>query len=171
MRVLPVVAGLAALVTLIPGGSGLAKQAHPAKQVHAAAKQKASHGASHAAHASRKASHRTAQASKHCSVSASGPHSFSGIASIYEAERTSGEGPAQVLTAAHCTLPFGTRLQVTNVASGRTVIVTIMDRGPFVRGRVLDLSPAAARTIGLTTGIVRIKAEVMSAPTGDEVAE
>ena len=65
------------------------------------------------------------------------------------------------MTAAHCTLPLGTRVEVTNVVSGRTVVVTITDRGPFVRGRVLDLSPAAARAIGLTNGVIRIKALVM----------
>ena len=65
------------------------------------------------------------------------------------------------MTAAHCTLPMGTRVEVTNAVSGRAVIVTITDRGPFVRGRVLDLSPAAARAIGLTKGLLRIKAQVM----------
>lgn len=53
------------------------------------------------------------------------------------------------LTAAHRTLPFGTRLRVTNPANGRTVVVRVNDRGPFSRGRVLDLSTGAARAIGL----------------------
>lgn len=52
------------------------------------------------------------------------------------------------LTAAHRTLPFGTRLKVTHPRTGRSVIVRINDRGPFVRGRVLDLSKAAARELG-----------------------
>jgi rare lipoprotein A len=53
------------------------------------------------------------------------------------------------LTAAHRTLPFGTRLRVTNLINGRAVTVTITDRGPFVKQRVLDLSYAAARAIGM----------------------
>ena len=51
------------------------------------------------------------------------------------------------LTAAHRTLPFGTMVRVTNLRNGRTVIVRINDRGPFTRGRVIDLTPAAAREL------------------------
>jgi peptidoglycan lytic transglycosylase len=53
------------------------------------------------------------------------------------------------LTAAHPSLPFGTKVRVTNHNTGRSVVVRINDRGPFVKGRVIDLSPAAARTIGV----------------------
>ena len=53
------------------------------------------------------------------------------------------------LTAAHRTLPFGTMVRVTNLRNGRTVVVRINDRGPFVHGRVIDLSPAAGRAIGV----------------------
>ena len=53
------------------------------------------------------------------------------------------------MTAAHKTLPFGTRLKVTNKRSGKSVVVRINDRGPFIRGRMLDLSKAAASQIGL----------------------
>jgi rare lipoprotein A len=60
-------------------------------------------------------------------------------------------------TAAHRTLPFGTRLHVTNPRTGRSVTVRINDRGPFIRGRSLDLSKGAARAIGLThTGVGRV---------------
>jgi len=60
-------------------------------------------------------------------------------------------------TAAHRTLPFGTRLQVTNLRNGRSVVVRINDRGPFVRGRSLDLARGAAFAIGMRgTGPVRI---------------
>lgn len=52
------------------------------------------------------------------------------------------------MTAAHRTLPFGSRLRVTNVKNGKTVTVRINDRGPFIRGRVLDLSKGAARKLG-----------------------
>ena len=53
------------------------------------------------------------------------------------------------LTAAHRSLPFGSHVRVTNRKTGRSVVVRISDRGPFVRGRVIDLSPAAARAIGV----------------------
>jgi rare lipoprotein A len=89
--------------------------------------------------------------------------SFSGIASYYGNEsgsRTaSGERFNQnAMTAAHRSLPFGTKLRVTH--GGRSVIVTINDRGPFIRGRVLDLSTGAARAIGLG-GTGQVVAEVM----------
>ena len=56
----------------------------------------------------------------------------------------------RALTAAHRTLPFGTRVTVTNTRNSRTVVVRINDRGPFTRGRVIDLSPAAARMLGFS---------------------
>jgi rare lipoprotein A len=65
-------------------------------------------------------------------------------------------------TAAHRTLPMGTRLRVTNLTNGRSVIVTITDRGPFVRKRVVDLSYAAARVIGmLGPGTAPVQLEVL----------
>jgi rare lipoprotein A len=75
-----------------------------------------------------------------------------GIASVYSGERTAdGEyASAGGLTAAHKTLPFGTLVRVTNDRTGRSVVVRINDRGPFVRGRVIDLTPAAARAIGFS---------------------
>jgi rare lipoprotein A len=76
----------------------------------------------------------------------------SGIASIYaySGERTANGERAQPsgLTAAHRSLPFGTRVRVTNKSNGRSVVVRINDRGPFVRGRIIDLTPAAARVLG-----------------------
>jgi rare lipoprotein A len=78
----------------------------------------------------------------------------SGIASIYAyaGEKTANGERAQPggLTAAHRTLPFGTRVRVTNKRNGHTVIVRINDRGPFVKGRVIDLTPAAARVLGFS---------------------
>lgn len=69
------------------------------------------------------------------------------------------------LTAAHKTLPFNTRVRVTSMATNRSVIVTINDRGPYVRGRAIDLSAAAARSIGLETrGVGRVKIEVLGTP-------
>jgi rare lipoprotein A len=52
------------------------------------------------------------------------------------------------MTAAHRSLPFGTMVRVTHRRSGKSVVVRINDRGPFVRGRVIDLTPAAARALG-----------------------
>lgn len=66
------------------------------------------------------------------------------------------------LTAAHRTLPFGTRLQVTNLANGRAVKVKITDRGPFVDGRMIDLSFAAAQQLDmLRAGVARVRVEVI----------
>lgn len=76
----------------------------------------------------------------------------SGIASIYSGERTAnGEwARASGMTAAHRSLPFGSMVRVTNRQSGRSVVVRINDRGPFVRGRVIDVTPAAARALGFS---------------------
>jgi rare lipoprotein A len=66
------------------------------------------------------------------------------------------------LTAAHKTLPFGTRVRVTNLDNGRSVDVRINDRGPYVAGRVIDLSPAAARKLDmLRAGVVRVKLDIL----------
>ena len=65
---------------------------------------------------------------------------------------------AGALTAAHKTLPFGTKIRVTNVANGQTVVVTITDRGPYVGGRCLDLTPAAFNAIGNTSsGVMTVR--------------
>jgi rare lipoprotein A len=65
-------------------------------------------------------------------------------------------------TAAHRTLPFGTRVRVTNLANGESVVVRINDRGPFKRGRIIDLSLGAARKIGMVgTGTARVRVEVI----------
>jgi rare lipoprotein A len=61
-----------------------------------------------------------------------------------------GELNESALTAAHRSLPCGTRVRVKNKSNSKTVSVTINDRGPFVSGRVIDLTPAAARAIGMT---------------------
>lgn len=66
------------------------------------------------------------------------------------------------LTAAHRTLPFGTRVRVTNHSNGRSVTVTINDRGPFIKGRVIDLSRGAAQVIGMTgAGVARVSYSVV----------
>jgi len=65
-------------------------------------------------------------------------------------------------TAAHRTLPFGTKVKVTNVRSGKIVIVKINDRGPFVKGRIIDLSRSAFKQIGnIDSGVINVKIEVI----------
>jgi rare lipoprotein A len=77
----------------------------------------------------------------------------SGIASVYAydgGKTASGErANPRALTAAHRTLPFGSTVKVTNKNNGRVVYVRINDRGPFTRGRIIDLTPAAARQLGI----------------------
>jgi rare lipoprotein A len=76
-----------------------------------------------------------------------------GLASFYGngSETASGERfNADELTAAHRTLPFGTRVRVTNHSNGRSVVVRINDRGPFVTGRIIDVTPAAAHALGMS---------------------
>jgi rare lipoprotein A len=66
------------------------------------------------------------------------------------------------LTAAHKTLPLGTKVRVTNTANGRSVVVRINDRGPFVRGRSIDLSRSAAQAVGMTdAGVAKVQMEVL----------
>jgi rare lipoprotein A len=86
----------------------------------------------------------------------------SGIASVYSNEKTAnGEyAHADRLTAAHRTLPFGTRVLVTSVSSGRSVVVRINDRGPYIAGRIIDLTPAGARAIGFN-GLARVTLTVL----------
>jgi rare lipoprotein A len=78
-------------------------------------------------------------------------HAESGMAAFYGGGRTaSGEVTGSTaMTAAHRTLPFGTRVLVTNVRNGKTVIVRIVDRGPYGRGRIIDVSRAAARELDM----------------------
>ena len=65
-------------------------------------------------------------------------------------------------TAAHKTLPFGAHVKVTNTANGKSVIVNINDRGPFVKGRIIDLSKSAFSSIGnISAGIIEVKIEVV----------
>jgi len=96
--------------------------------------------------------------------SAATGHTFSGVASFYgnESGRETASGQRfneNAMTCAHRSLPFGTKLKVSH--GGRSVVVTVNDRGPFVRGRVLDLSTAAARALGIE-GLGQVTAEVVS---------
>jgi rare lipoprotein A len=89
-----------------------------------------------------------------------------GVASYYAGElggRRTASGARYdplALTCAHPTAPFGSRLRVTDLESGRSVVVTVNDRGPFARGRVVDLSLAAARALGMVErGVARVRVE------------
>jgi rare lipoprotein A len=88
-----------------------------------------------------------------------------GVASFYTEGTQTANGErfnTLELTAAHRTLPFGTRLRVTNVATGRSVTVRVNDRGPFVSGRVIDVSYSAAETLGMVgRGIANVKLDVV----------
>jgi rare lipoprotein A len=87
----------------------------------------------------------------------------SGLASVYAYRGgTTAAGERMqpgALTAAHRSLPFGTQVRVTNTRNGRSVVVRINDRGPFVRGRIIDLSPAAAHAIGVS-GLAPVTVDV-----------
>ncbi len=84
-----------------------------------------------------------------------------GVASYYKHGKRTANGERfnpHGLTAAHRTLPFGTRVLVTNLRNGKSVIVRINDRGPFAHGRVIDLSLGAAKVVGLTaSGVAKVK--------------
>jgi rare lipoprotein A len=88
----------------------------------------------------------------------------SGIASVYSytGRTASGErSGSSAMTAAHRTLPFGTLVRVTNRSNGRSVVVRINDRGPFVKGRIIDLTPPAARALGFS-GLANVTVDVVS---------
>jgi len=90
----------------------------------------------------------------------------SGIASVYTTKIGTKTASGRrlndnELTAAHKTLPFGTKVRVTHARNGKSVVVTITDRGPFIRGRVIDLTIASARAIGLGMSIAPVRLEVI----------
>ena len=108
------------------------------------------------AHGSTDAKHADRQAERQ-------PASF-GLASYYRPTHpANGDKPeAGELTAAHRTLPFGTRVRVTNVATGQSVTVRVNDRGPFIPGRVVDVSHSAAQSLGIVgQGIAKVKLDVV----------
>ena len=121
---------------------------------------------SRAHHASKRRSHQTAAASRHARrVDSGGSGAHSGMASYYHKPQrlaSGGRFNPNALTAAHKTLPFGTKVRVTNVATGRTVTVRVNDRGPFVKGRVIDVSHAAAESLGMVgNGVAKVKLDVV----------
>jgi rare lipoprotein A len=110
--------------------------------------------------------HRVPAASERQTASTAGPKGAGyGLASFYSYDPHTASGEKfdkNELTAAHRTLPFGTRLRVTDVGTGRSVTVRVNDRGPFVRGRVVDVSASAAETLGITgKGVAKVKVDVV----------
>ena len=93
-------------------------------------------------------------------------HILEGIASFYWQDQMTASGERfdrRGFTAAHKTLPLNTRVRVTNVVNGRSIVVRINDRGPYKHGRVIDLSEAAAQQLDMQrTGLVPVKLQVIS---------
>jgi len=102
---------------------------------------------------------------RHIPVEVEGGSSFSGKASYYwepQALASGGRFNPNAMTAAHKTLAFGTRVRVTNQHNGQSVDVIINDRGPYVAGRVIDLSKAAAQAISMTgSGVVPVSVRIL----------
>jgi rare lipoprotein A len=101
-------------------------------------------------------------------LGSSGPRAEFGLASYYTTREQAGRTASgerlddERLTAAHRSLPFGTRVRVTNLANDRSVVVTVTDRGPFRSGRVIDLSRRAAQELRfLREGVARVRVEVL----------
>jgi hypothetical protein len=107
----------------------------------------------------------TAPSKRSLSTDGPRPSGQHGVASYYwQGQRVASGGwfNPNAMTAAHRTLPFGTKVRVTHLGNGRTVDVTINDRGPFIAGRIIDLSKGAAGVIGLTAqGLAKVAVEVL----------
>lgn len=94
-----------------------------------------------------------------------------GVASFYHDKfhgRKTASGQTynkHVLSAAHRTLPLGSKVRVTDTSSGKSIVVKVNDRGPFVKGRIIDLSRSAAQELGMIKkGLTRVEVEVLSVP-------
>ena len=133
----------------------------------ASAKSRHHHHRHHHHHAAKaKAAPASSWRDANAAIPSGGGRSFTGVASFYGNKSGSKTASGQrfdqnAMTAAHRSLPFGTKLRVTY--KGKSVVVTINDRGPFIKGRVLDLSTGAARAVGLTSaaGVGHVTAEVI----------
>lgn len=87
---------------------------------------------------------------------------WSGKASYYSGRRTASGGHVGAHTAAHRSLPFGTKVKVTNLRNGRSTVVVINDRGPFVRGRIIDVSSGAANDLGMRgAGVAKVRVSTL----------
>jgi len=138
------------------GGSAHASKKKVAKAYQGGKSYKVAYSKSSKRVANYSSSKKVAKARKSGSSSVASSGSYgggsSGIASYYWQGQMTASGARfnpSAMTAAHRTLPFGTRVLVTNHSNGRSVTVTINDRGPFIKGRIIDLSKAAAGAIGM----------------------
>jgi rare lipoprotein A len=161
---------LAAIIALAGDTPAAARVSHSAVAVKARTHE--THGARsvppRATHSTRRVKHRPARDTLDDAANngaRESGHSFSGLASYYSGSQRAAFARAYKAsghTCAHRTLPFGTQLRVTDPRSGRSVVVIVNDRGPFVRRRVLDLSLSAARAIGMIgRGVMLITAVVL----------
>lgn len=98
-------------------------------------------------------------------------HTQKGVASYYHdslhgRKTASGEVYNKRLpSAAHKSLPLGTKVRVTKLSNGKSIVVRVNDRGPFIKGRIIDLSRAAAKNLGIINrGVAKVKVEVLSVP-------
>ncbi len=134
-----------------------AKSANVTKRTYAAKSVK--HYASH------KVAGKTKRVASKARSSGSGGGSLSGMASFYwqpQALASGGRFNPNAMTAAHKTLAFGTKVRVTNRNNGRSVVVTINDRGPYIKGRIIDLSKAAAGKVGMTgSGVAPVSVSII----------
>ena len=114
---------------------------------------------------SAKAKKKSKPAYSYSDSGSSGGYTLSGKASYYwqpQALASGGRFNPNAMTAAHKTLPFGTKVRVTNLNNGKSVTVTINDRGPYIAGRIIDLSKAAAHSISMQgSGVVPVKVAVL----------
>jgi rare lipoprotein A len=98
-----------------------------------------------------------------CATGSAHAQTWTGKASYYSYRGRTASGQhfnPQAMTAAHRTAPFGSRLKVTNLRNNRTAVVTIVDRGPFIRGRVIDVSRQAADVLGFrAAGVASVRVE------------
>jgi rare lipoprotein A len=149
------------------GSSAKASKSYKSKSAYTSSKatyRKASRKAkTHSRHAVRTSSRKVRHAARR--PVHSGSHAMSGVASYYwqpQPVASGGRFNPNALTAAHKTLPFGTKVRVTHLGNGRSVTVTINDRGPYIRGRIIDLSRRAAGVIGMTgSGVARVAVSVV----------
>lgn len=144
------------------GPEGACRASHASKK---ATYKKAAYHRNHKANRYAKAEHRAAKRSSHVASKGSYGGGSSGMASYYWQGQMTASGARfnpGGMTAAHRTLPFGTKVLVTNRNNGRSVTVTINDRGPFIKGRIIDLSSGAAGVIGMKgSGVAPVSITVL----------
>jgi len=137
-------------------------KAHKAKAYKASHKAVKGHKTAYSKQAKKTYSAKSAKKSYSTASSGGG---YSGMASYYwQPQRVASGGwfNPNAMTAAHKTLPFGTKVRVTNRNNGRSVVVTINDRGPYIKGRIIDLSRAAAQQVGMTgSGVAPVSVAVL----------